>query len=325
MTALCGLMVLLGDESVGIEKVKQKLNYIPGISAAKTNAEITNILLLTIYQGTENSSEETFNSAQKLAESIGARFYNVNINGLVENYTQLIEKQIDRDLTWATDDIPLQNIQARVRAPGVWLLANLNNHLLLATSNRSEVAVGYCTMDGDTAGSISPIAGIDKNWLRTWLIWLEKTGCEVKGKQIKIEGLKYVNALQPTAELRPKENKQTDEKDLMPYEVLNQIELLAVRDKKSPLECFKFLEKYYENIHSRTDLHAWVKRFFKLWSRNQWKRERYAPGFHLDTHNLDPRSWTRFPILSGGFELELQKLDEYFEGKSVSSKKKIGF
>jgi NAD+ synthase (glutamine-hydrolysing) len=249
----------------------------------------------------------------------------ININGLVDNYTNLIEEQIGRKLSWDTDDIPLQNIQARVRAPGVWMLANLHNHLLLATSNRSEVAVGYCTMDGDTAGSISPIAGIDKDWLRTWLIWLEKTGCEVKGKHIKIEGLKYVNALQPTAELRPKDNKQTDEKDLMPYKVLNHIEQLAIRDKKSPVESFRTLEKFYESQYSREDLYGWTNRFFKLWSRNQWKRERYAPGFHLDTHNLDPRSWTRFPILSGGYVFELEKLKEYYEGKNSGGRKKIGF
>ncbi|MCP9766755.1 NAD(+) synthase [Lacihabitans sp. LS3-19] len=324
-TALCGLMVRLGDESIGFEQFKEKLSYIPEIKSAKSIKELTEKLILTIYQGTENSSADTLESAQKLAESIGAQFYNININGLVENYTSLIEQQIGRKLTWATDDIPLQNIQARVRAPGVWMLANLNNHLLLATSNRSEVAVGYCTMDGDTAGSISPIAGIDKEWLRTWLVWLEKTGCEVKGKHIKIEGLKYVNALQPTAELRPKDNKQTDEKDLMPYKVLNHIEQLGIRDKKSPLECFKNLEKFYENQYTREDLFNWTNRFFKLWSRNQWKRERYAPGFHLDSHNLDPKSWTRFPILSGGFVFELEKLKEYYEGKSGGGRKKIGF
>ena len=44
----------------------------------------------------------------------------------------------------------------------------------------------------------------------------------------------------------------------------------------------------------------WVERFFRLWSRNQWKRERYAPSFHLDDENLDPKTWCRFPILSGG-------------------------
>ncbi len=323
--ALCGLMLKLGDESIGFERLKEKLSYIPEIKDLKTNNELSNILINSIYQGTENSSNDTLNSAQKLAESIGADFHVIDINGLVENYTQLISSTLSRPITWETDDIPLQNIQARVRAPGVWMLANIKNHLLLATSNRSEVAVGYCTMDGDTAGSISPIAGIDKDWLRSWLVWLEKTGCEVKGENIKIEGLKYVNALQPTAELRPAENKQTDEKDLMPYHVLNVIEILAVREKKSPLECFIILENKFKDTFEKEAIYTWTKRFFTLWSRNQWKRERYAPGFHLDSHNLDSRSWCRFPILSGGYKFELQKLTEYYEGKISGRKNKIGF
>lgn len=323
--ALCGLMLKLGDESIGIDKLKDKLGYIPGIKSAKTEKDLSKLLISSIYQGTENSSNDTFESASKLAESIGAEFFNININGLVDSYTSLIESQLGRQLTWETDDIPLQNIQARVRAPSVWMIANIKNQLLLATSNRSEVAVGYCTMDGDTAGSISPIAGIDKTWLRSWLIWLEKVGCEVKGKQIKIEGLKYVNALQPTAELRPKANKQTDEKDLMPYEFLNELEILAVREKKAPLECFKIFEKTKSEVYQRSDIYNWVTIFFKLWSRNQWKRERYAPGFHLDGHNLDSRSWCRFPILNGSYTLELSKLNEYYEGKSQAGKRKIGF
>ena len=48
--------------------------------------------------------------------------------------------------------------------------------MLVATSNRSEVAVGYATMDGDTAGGIAPIAGIDKAFLRDWLVWIEREG-----------------------------------------------------------------------------------------------------------------------------------------------------
>ena len=55
----------------------------------------------------------------------------------------------------------------------------------------------------------------------------------------------------------------------------------------------------------------WVERFFRLWCRNQWKRERYAPSFHLDDENLDPKTWCRFPILSGGFERELAELRAY--------------
>jgi NAD+ synthase (glutamine-hydrolysing) len=283
-------------------------------------------MIHSIYQGTENSSIDTYESAESLAKNIGATFYNININGLVETYKDLIEKQIGRDLTWETDDLSLQNIQARVRVPSVWLLTNLHNHLLLATSNRSEVAVGYCTMDGDTAGSINPIAGIDKFWLKKWLVWLETVGCDVKGKYIKIEGLNKVNSLQPTAELRPLETKQTDEKDLMPYEVLNSIEGLAIRDKKPPLECLLFMEAQYADSFDQATLANWVEKFFSMWSRSQWKRERYAPSFHLDSYNLDPRGWCRFPILSGGFEKELADMREYIEkGERRKTRGKIGF
>ncbi len=323
--ALCGLMIRLGDESIGFENFRSRLSYIPGIATAGSEEEMAAILISTIYQGSENSSEDTLRSARTLAESIGAVFYEVNISPLVEAYTGMIKQQTGLDLNWDKHDIALQNIQARVRAPGVWFLANLNNHLLLATSNRSEVAVGYCTMDGDTAGSISPIAGIDKAWLRSWLIWLEKTGCEVKGRHIRIEGLKYVNSLAPTAELRPPDKKQTDEADLMPYDVLNHIEKWAIKDKKSPKETFIFLESACKDIYGREQLHLWVARFFRLWSRNQWKRERYAPGFHLDDYNLDPRSWCRFPILSGGFELELRELQAYIENRELKTRKRIGF
>ena len=325
-TALCGLMIRLADESIGMDRFKQKLSYIKDIQSAKTEEDLAKVLIHNIYQGTENSSSDTLESAQSLAESIGSTFYNVNINGLVETYKGLIEGQIGRKLTWEQDDIALQNIQARVRAPGVWLLTNLANHLLLATSNRSEAAVGYATMDGDTAGSISPLAGIDKHYLRQWLRWLETAGCEVKGKHIRIEGLKKVNSLQPTAELRPLAQTQTDEADLMPYEFLNDLEALAIRDKKSPVESYRNLYVRYKGIYTVEQLLGWTERFFKLWSRNQWKRERYAPSFHLDDRNLDPRSWCRFPILSGGFEKELAELRAYVNGAAVQNgRKRIGF
>ncbi|GGN00355.1 NAD(+) synthase [Dyadobacter beijingensis] len=325
-TALCGLMIRLADESIGMERFKQKLVYIKDIQSAKTEEDLAKVLIHNIYQGTENSSADTLESAQSLAESIGSTFYNVNINGLVETYKGLIEDQIGRKLTWEQDDIALQNIQARVRAPGVWLLTNLSNHLLLATSNRSEAAVGYATMDGDTSGSISPLAGIDKHYLRQWLRWLETVGCEVKGKHIRIEGLKKVNSLQPTAELRPLAQTQTDEADLMPYEFLNDLEGLAIRDKKSPVECYRNLYVRYKGVYNVEQILGWTERFFKLWSRNQWKRERYAPSFHLDDRNLDPRSWCRFPILSGGFEKELAELRAYVNGAAVQNgRKRIGF
>ena len=94
----------------------------------------------------------------------------------MEAYERLAEEALGRKLTWEQDDIARQNIQARVRSPGVWLLANLEGLLLLTTSNRSEVGVGYTTMDGDTSGGLAPIAGANKTFLRGWLRWMETEG-----------------------------------------------------------------------------------------------------------------------------------------------------
>jgi NAD+ synthase (glutamine-hydrolysing) len=160
-------------------------------------------------------------------------------------------------------------------------------------------------MDGDTSGGLSPIGGIDKAYLRSWLRWLEQSGPEGVGG---LADLSLVNAQQPTAELRPGSAGQTDEADLMPYDVLDSIERAAIRDKRSPREVLQLLTVEYQDYGAR-ELTTWVKRFFTLWSQNQWKRERYAPSFHLDDANLDPKSWCRWPILSGGFRRELAQLD----------------
>ena len=323
ITGLCYLAIELGVAELGLEGFKQKLGHIKKIQDCQSVQELSKALITNIYQGTENSSNDTRYSASSLAESLNTTFYDININGLVETYKDLIQGAIGRNLSWETDDLALQNIQARVRAPSAWLLANINNALLLATSNRSEAAVGYATMDGDTSGSISPIAGIDKHFLRHWLRWLEHTGLD---GQVKLPGLNAMNNLQPTAELRPLEAKQIDEEDLMPYDLLNAIETAAFRDKKSPKDCLELMELEFEGIYSKEKLVMSIDRFFRLWSRNQWKRERYAPSFHVDDRNLDPRSWLRFPILSGGFEKELADMHAYAnDAKGKQRKGRIGF
>jgi len=268
------------------------------------NVPIMQRLLTTAYQATRNSSEVTRKAAADVAGAIGCRHLELDVDHLVQGYQQMISQAIGREFDWERDDIPLQNIQARTRAPGVWMLANLGNALLLSTSNRSEAAVGYATMDGDTAGGLSPIAGIDKAFLRRWLEWMERTGPLGLGP---IPALAGVNVQAPTAELRPGSAGQTDEADLMPYELLDRVERLAIRDKSMPREIFETLKVEYPD-HTDQQLAIWVIRFFRLWSRNQWKRERYAPSFHLDDRNLDPKTWCRFPILSGGFEFELEEL-----------------
>jgi NAD+ synthase (glutamine-hydrolysing) len=295
-SSLCAVlvseMVRRGAQELGWEKFCKTLNL-----NQTTDAKLVVSQLLTCaYQGTKNSSKETLTAAKELAQSIGAGFHHWLIDDEVNSYTSKIETALQRKLTWDKDDIPLQNIQARSRSPIIWLLANVKQSILLTTSNRSEGDVGYATMDGDTSGSLAPIAGIDKPFILQWLRWAEEN--------LHYKGLSYVNNLTPTAELRPSDRAQTDEKDLMPYAILVEIERLAIRDRKSPGQVYNELSKRHPDV----DIKGYVKRFYKLWSANQWKRERLAPSFHLDDLNVDPRSWCRFPILSGSFAKELEQL-----------------
>ena len=98
----------------------------------------------------------------------------------------------------------------------------------------------------------------------------------------------------------------------MPYEILDLIERLAIRDKMMPREILEVMVTDSVVLLRQADRRQvieWITRFFTLWSRNQWKRERFAPSFHVDDENLDPKTWCRFPILSGGFRRELEQLD----------------
>ncbi len=303
VSCLVHLMVQLGTAELGMSGFLAKLPWLKPLQE-RSPRSLVQALLLTVYQATANSSKVTHDAAQGVAQAIGAEFINLELEEVAQSYRVLIEKAIGRHLSWEQDDIALQNIQARVRSPGVWMLANLRGALLLATSNRSEAAVGYATMDGDTSGGLSPLGGVDKAFIRRWLCWMEKIGPQGVGP---IVALSLVNAQQPTAELRPAGSKQTDEADLMPYDILDRIERAAILDRQTPGEVFERMRVEFPH-HRAADLRLWVERFFRLWCRNQWKRERYAPSFHLDDESLDPKTWCRFPILSGGFERELESL-----------------
>ncbi len=311
---LVALMVQLAFAELGAGGVRQHLAWCrrlhDALEAGGGVPEAVGALLACAYQPTENSGPVTRTSAEQVAKAIGAEFHIIDVDAQCKQYIAALEATIGRTLTWQADDITLQNIQARVRAPSIWMLANVRGAVLLTTSNRSEAAVGYATMDGDTAGGLAPLGGIDKTYLREWLRWMETKGPVGVDP---VTALSYVNAQQPTAELRPATpggEAQTDEADLMPYDFLEAVEDSAIRDKHSPVEVLQELAPRYP-LQAPTQLAIWIERFFRLWCKNQWKRERLAPAFHLDDRNLDPRSWCRFPIMSGNFERELVELRAY--------------
>ena len=284
---------------LGMAYIRQVLQHSDPHNEEYVTKQITGKILTTTYQATENSSDDTFNAAKQLAESIGAAFFDWNVDKQVSSYTRAVETSLGRPLNWDQDDVALQNIQARSRIPGIWMLTNVLGALLISTNNRSEADVGYATMDGCTSGSIAPIAAVDKYFVLHWLKWAQE--------KLNYPGLHYVNQLNPTAELRPQEQLQTDENDLMPYFILQSIERLAIRGWKSPSEVFCILKE--EQLEEDDLLKVHIRKFFTLWSKNQWKRERVAPAFHIDDFNVDPRTWCRFPILSGGYQQEIEAMD----------------
>lgn len=319
-------MVQLGIQSLGAREFQQKLSYIPAIAkllsenkkvdeqsgkalnnkndnkedtgyTQQQSKKIMHNILFCLYQGTINNSTATKQLAKALCETLSVSFAEVTVDSLVKSYCELISDVLKQKLSWETDDIALQNIQARVRTPSIWLLANLRQAIVICASNRSEASVGYCTIDGDTAGGISPIAGVDKNFVLQWLKWLADIG-PIGMSPLSI--LKDILALEPSAELRPLANKQKDEEDLMPYSWLAIIEQAFLRDRLSAAEILLLLKQKFPKENSKK-LELAVEKFLKLWTSNQWKRERLAPSFYVDDASVDPKTWCRYPILSGGY------------------------
>ncbi len=302
-SSLCAIlvaeMVKRASRSLGWEKFCHVLS----LDQQEINSDwkkAVNKVLTCAYQSTKNSSDVTFSAAKSLATSIGAGFHSWSIDEEVNSYTSKINSAIGRDLNWETDDITLQNIQARSRSPIIWMLANIKQAILLTTSNRSEGSVGYATMDGDTSGSLAPIAAVSKPFILQWLAWAQE--------ELDYPVLKEITSQQPTAELRPQEDHQTDEDDLMPYKTLTVIERLAILEMKSPVEVFAEMRKESTDLPL---LKKHIRTFFQKWSANQWKRERLAPSFFMDEFNVDPKTWCRFPILSSSFKEELAALDNF--------------
>ncbi|EID99990.1 NAD(+) synthase [Leptospira licerasiae] len=247
-------------------------------------------LLYTLFQGTENNSEQTKNSAKQLSEELGFTHAEITVDSEVRSMLDKISSVKGIVPNWKDHNLALQNIQARVRSPLVWLLANLNGHLLLSTGNRSEASVGYTTMDGDSSGSVAPLTGVSKEFILSWLKNVHE------GKDIilpKINALEDIVHSKPTAELKPLSEKQEDEKDLMPYPLLQKLERNFVYLGKSPDNLLESQE--WPNAQEAEE---GKKKFLKLFSASQWKRERLPPSFHLDEYGLDPKSSFRFPILS---------------------------
>ncbi len=261
------------------------------------------------YMATDNSGESTRNAAESLANELGAVYHQANIQSAVDTHLDLTLDLTGTRPSWTQPehDVPLQNVQARLRGSLIWMIANLNNHLLISTSNKSEAAVGYATMDGDTSGGISLIADVPKSLVQSWLRWA--------GAFHGYTSVNNVFAAPATAELRPKGSLQTDESDLMPFHILDRLMYQFVQRGQEPLAMFQALWPELRD-HYGDDPEAFaahIRKFVKLFCRAQWKRERFAISFRVAAFDLDPKTGFRFPPVQAPFAEELGELDTYVE------------
>jgi NAD+ synthase (glutamine-hydrolysing) len=206
------------------------------------------------------SSQHSRDDARALAENLGVRFETIAIAAAVT----ACETALAPIFTGRPRDITEENIQARVRGVLMMALSNKFGALLLTTGNKSEVAVGYCTLYGDMAGGLAVISDVFKTQVYALARWINDDARRA-GRRPPIPQSSIDKP--PSAELRPD---QTDQDSLPPYDLLDTIlrgyveEGLARRD----LVAQGFAEAVVNDVARKVDL-------------NEYKRKQAAPGLKI--------------------------------------------
>ena len=160
------------------------------------------------------SSQDSLDDAKKLAENLGCRFEVLPISELFDCF----QRNLDPFFAGLDEDVTEQNLQARIRGNLLMALSNKFNHLLLTTGNKSEMAVGYCTLYGDMSGGLAVISDVPKQLVYELATYINRSREIIPARII---------TKAPTAELK---HDQTDQDDLPPYEILDQVLELHLED-----------------------------------------------------------------------------------------------
>ncbi|NPB06652.1 MAG: NAD+ synthase [Aquificae bacterium] len=173
-----------------------------------------------VYMPSPFSSKESYEDAERLARSLGIEFLELPVDGPFEAYLKTLKERLG-ELPFSVAE---ENLQARIRANYLFYLSNRYGYLVLATSNKSETAVGYTTIYGDMAGGYAPIKDLYKT--QVYELARYRNGISPVIPERVFEK-------PPSAELRPG---QTDQDTLPPYELLDGILMLYLEEGLSPDE-----------------------------------------------------------------------------------------
>jgi NAD+ synthase/NAD+ synthase (glutamine-hydrolysing) len=214
------------------------------------------------------SSEGSLRDARALAQNLGISFQVVPISEVHEKYLATLAPVLEG----RQPDVTEENIQARIRGNILMALSNNFGALVLSTGNKSELAVGYCTLYGDMAGGLAVISDVPKTMVYDLARLINRSRELIPAASL---------TKPPSAELRPN---QTDQDTLPPYEVLDRILKAYVEDLRGPEEIAKehgIPMELVREVALRVD-------------RNEYKRQQAAPGLKVTSKAFG--IGRRFPI-----------------------------
>ena len=243
--AKCGFKSAVLGLSGGIDSAVTAV-----IGAAALGAE--NVLGVTMP--TRYSSEGSVGDSLQLAAALGIRCLTIPI----EKSFTAFKEQMTPFFEGKPEDVTEENMQPRLRGMTLMALSNKFGHLLLTTGNKSELAVGYCTLYGDMCGGLAVISDVPKMMIYQLARWLNRDREIIPAATIEKP---------PSAELRPD---QRDQDTLPPYEILDPILELLIEDHLSPDEIIA------RGFDAQT-----VRWVVKRVAQNEYKRAQAVPGIKV--------------------------------------------
>jgi len=209
--------------------------------------------VLTVFMPSPYTSRENYEDTRQFADNLGLEYKMIPIDDIFKTFLKVLSPDFNDD-----PGITEQNIQARIRGTLLMGISNRDGSLLLSTGNKSELAVGYCTMYGDMNGGLAVISDVPKTMVYEISRFINREKEYIPSRVIEKA---------PSAELKPD---QTDQDDLPAYSILDAILKGYVEELKSPdeLAADGFDKKLVADVISRI-------------SRNEYKRHQAAPGLKV--------------------------------------------
>lgn len=240
----------------GFQKVVVGLSG--GIDSALTACVAVRALgkknVLTVFMPSKYTSRDNYEDTQELADNLGTELLKIPIDSMLKEFVKFLSPSFKEEDPGVVE----QNLQARIRGTILMALSNKHDSLLLSTGNKSELAVGYCTLYGDMSGGLAVISDVPKTVVYQLAHFINSEHRLIPDRIIRKA---------PSAELKPG---QTDQDDLPPYELLDPILKSYIEDAKGVDELVQmgFDKKLVSEIIRKVD-------------RNEYKRHQAAPGLKV--------------------------------------------